>query len=113
MESSHNEHHIVPVKYYLLTLISLSILTMLTVYTAKFVDLGKFNIVLAMFIAGFKASLVLLFFMGLRWDRGFNVFIVILTLVFFFVFVSMILFDNLFAGVSTKRSMMLSDTRLL
>ena len=52
-------HHIVPLKTNLITLLSLVGLTIITVLTAKFVDLGDYNLLLAMFIACIKASIVL------------------------------------------------------
>lgn len=64
--------HIVPLKVNLNTLISLIVLTVITVYTAKFVDLGNFNLVLAMFIASLKASIVLSWFMHLKYDGKMN-----------------------------------------
>ena len=64
-------HQIVPFKYYLGTFVSLVFLTIITVVVALF-DFGAFDIVVAMGIAGVKASLVMLYFMGLRWDSGFS-----------------------------------------
>jgi cytochrome c oxidase subunit 4 len=65
-------HHIVPFSVNLKTFLSLVVLTVLTVYTAKFVDLGHFNIVLAMGIAGLKAFIVLSWFMHLKYDGNMN-----------------------------------------
>ncbi len=67
---SHN--HIMPFKTNLTVFLSLVSLTALTVYTAKFVDLGSFNIILAMMIASVKASLVLGWFMHLKGDSNMN-----------------------------------------
>ena len=78
---SNHENHITPLSTYLIVFAGLILCTVLTLLTARpdifyldtsFFDLGSFNIVLAMLIASFKASLVLMFFMGLRWDKGFN-----------------------------------------
>ncbi|MGZ3683079.1 MAG: cytochrome C oxidase subunit IV family protein, partial [Bdellovibrionota bacterium] len=69
---SHNGgHHLVPLKYYFITLGALLVLTIVTV-GVSYVDLGKFNIVANLGIACVKASLVMLFFMGLRWDTVLN-----------------------------------------
>lgn len=65
-------HHIVPFSVNLKTFIALVILTALTVYTAKFVDIGHFNIVLAMGIASLKAFIVLAWFMHLKYDGKMN-----------------------------------------
>ena len=56
----------------MLVVLSLIFLTVLTVYTAKFVDLGEFNIILAMFIATVKVTLVLTWFMHLKGDKPLN-----------------------------------------
>ena len=91
----HQSHHfIVPIKYYLFTLVSLIILTATTVYTATMWDLpGYFNITLAISIAVLKATLVILFFMGLHWDRGLNLAFLLGTLFFITVFVVITLLD--------------------
>jgi cytochrome c oxidase subunit 4 len=60
--SVHATEHIVPVKTYALICATLLVLT-LTTYLVAFVDLGPFNIVVAIVIACIKASLVVLFFM--------------------------------------------------
>ena len=70
---SDNSHHIIPLKYYIFTLCSLLILTFVTVFVAQF-DFGVMNVPIALFIAVVKASLVIGFFMGLHFDRGFIAF---------------------------------------
>jgi cytochrome c oxidase subunit 4 len=50
------------------TLLALLVLTAITV-GAAYVNLGSGNVVVALFIATVKASLVALFFMHLRWDK--------------------------------------------
>ena len=57
-------HHIIPIQTYLKVFGALMFLTVLTV-AVTYVDLGSFNIVLAMLIAIVKSALVLLFFMHL------------------------------------------------
>jgi cytochrome c oxidase subunit 4 len=69
--------HVVPLKTNLTTLASLVALTIITVYTAKYVDLGSFNLVLALFIASIKVAIVLLWFMHLKYDGWMNRVIVI------------------------------------
>ena len=63
--------HVVPIKLYFVIFFSLLILTALTTGVA-FVDLGEWNTVVALIIACIKASLVLLFFMHLRWSDHLN-----------------------------------------
>lgn len=57
-----------PVSFYLKITIALMVLLALTV-SASFVELGPFNTVVAMLISVAKASLILLFFMQLRWAQ--------------------------------------------
>ena len=67
---SSDDHFIVPVSTYFLTFVALIFLTVMTVVVAQF-DFGPFNIAVALFVACIKAALVIGFFMGLHWDRGF------------------------------------------
>ncbi len=58
--------HVVPKKIYVAVWATLMAMTLITTLVA-FVDLGRFNTVVALAIATFKASLVVLFFMGARY----------------------------------------------
>lgn len=62
-----HEHHIVQPKLYLVILIVLLVLTATTTGVA-FLDLGVLNPVVALAIACIKATLVILFFMHLRYS---------------------------------------------
>ena len=79
-------HHVVPFKTNLITLLALVGLTIITVITAKFVDLGKFNLALAMLIASVKASIVLLWFMHLKYDGMMNRVIAVTAVLFLLIF---------------------------
>ena len=57
-------------------------------------DLGSFNLVAALAIAVVKASLVLLYFMHLRWDRPFNAVVLLLSLVLVVLFIALALLDS-------------------
>jgi cytochrome c oxidase subunit IV len=61
-----SEHHIVSPKIYVVIFLVLMVCTLLTVYAAT-VDLNQYfsglNVIVALFIASLKASLVVLFFM--------------------------------------------------
>ena len=57
--------HVVSLKVYFTIFFSLMFLTAVTVW-ASYVDLGSMNIVVALAIAIFKATLVILYFMHLR-----------------------------------------------
>ena len=61
--------HIVPKRIYFAVFFALIILTALTVWVA-FIDLGAFNDVVAMSIAITKATLVVLYFMHVRYSSG-------------------------------------------
>ena len=61
--------HIVPTKLYISVFVALIALTALTTGVA-FINLGKWNTVVALAIAVCKASLVVLFFMHLRWSSN-------------------------------------------
>jgi cytochrome c oxidase subunit 4 len=65
-DESHTSHVVSPTVYYAI-FGALMILTALTVLVA-FVDLGLMNPVVALSIAVLKATLVVLFFMHLRWS---------------------------------------------
>ena len=91
-------HHIVPLNILWGVFGGLVLLTILTVFTAKRVDLGLLNLPLAIAIASTKAALVVTFFMALRWDNRVNVLIFSLGLIFVVVFLTFTLFDTSFRG---------------
>jgi cytochrome c oxidase subunit 4 len=64
--SEHHSDHIVPVSTYVSVFLTLIVLTWVTAFVAT-IDLGRLNVVVALSIAIFKASLVLLFFMHLKY----------------------------------------------
>jgi cytochrome c oxidase subunit 4 len=72
---------------------ALVVLTILTV-AATWVDFGSFNLWVAMVIATVKASLVVLFFMHMRYERPFNAIVFISALAFVTLFVSLTLMDT-------------------
>jgi len=73
--------------------IGLMILTYLTV-SATYIDLGGMNLVIAMAIATLKASLVVLFFMHMYWDKPFHAIVFITALLFVALFVVFVLIDT-------------------
>ena len=96
-----DSHQVVPLKYYLGTGIALLFLTIITVAVAK-VDLGVLNVPVALAIAILKASLVVIFFMGLRWDNGFNIIILVGTFIFILIFILFTLSDTMTRGAVDK-----------
>ena len=64
--------HLVPIRILVSTALALLVLTVITV-AVRYIDIGEFNIWVAIGIAVVKSALVATFFMHLRWDRPFNV----------------------------------------
>lgn len=93
-EHGHGIAHVAEIKVLLGTWITLMILTILTV-TATKIDLGSnYNLALAMAIAVIKATLVVLFFMHLRYDKLFHSVMVIGGLLAASLFVGFALMDS-------------------
>jgi len=85
--------HVVPMPVLLAVWGALVVLTVVTV-AATWIDLGRFNLLLAMAIATVKASLVLLYFMHMRYDRPFNAVVFVAALAFVGLFVGITLIDT-------------------
>ena len=85
-------HHIIPLQTYFKVFGALMFLTVLTVLAAK-IDLGSFNIVLAMLIAIAKSTLVLLFFMHLYYDNKTNLLFFLGSVLFLIIFIAFTYFD--------------------
>ena len=77
--------HISSVPFYVTVFLGLLTLTGVTV-GQSYVDLGKLNLFAVILIATLKASLVVTFFMHLKWDNKFNALVFISTLFFIGVF---------------------------
>jgi cytochrome c oxidase subunit IV len=86
--------HVVPLPVLGGVFAALIVFTVLTVSVTRF-DLGSWNLILAMAIATVKASLVVLYFMHLRYDNPFNAIIFIAALVFVALFISLTLLDTM------------------
>ncbi len=87
-DPEHEEHHIVTPFQYLLVFATLLVGTGLTVLAAYF-DMGPLNPIIALFIASFKAVVVILFFMHVYFQSrlikmtvaaGFFTFLVLITM---------------------------------
>ncbi len=90
---NHASHHvIVPVKTYVAVFVALLILTFLTVFVAQF-DFGSFNLLVALIVAMVKASLVVMIFMGLKWNKSFDRFAFFACLIFLFIFFLLVFVD--------------------
>ena len=84
--------HVVPVWLLAAVFAALICLTGLTVAAAQ-IDLGNLNLYIALAIAATKASLVIMFFMHLWWDRPFNSLFFCGCLLFVTLFISISLTD--------------------
>ena len=91
-ENKEHIHHIIPLQTYFKVFGALMFLTVFTVLASK-VDLGSFNIILAMLIAIMKSALVLLFFMHLYYDNKTNLLFFLGSVLFLIVFISFTYFD--------------------
>lgn len=85
--------HLVPVSVLVGTALALLVLTVITV-AVRYVDVGEFNIHIAIGIAVIKATLVALFFMHLRWDRPFNLLIFIACVLFVVLMMAFTVMDS-------------------
>lgn len=84
--------HVSPVGLYVTIFAALTVLTALTVFAA-FVDLGQFNFLVAMVIAVFKASLVIWYFMHVKYASHLTKLTVATGLFFLVILLSMTLID--------------------
>ena len=66
-EHAHAQHHVVPTKIYYAIFAILMVLTAVTIGVA-YIDLGAMNAVVAVAIACFKATIVVLYFMHVKYS---------------------------------------------
>jgi len=85
--------HALPASVLLGTAGALLALTAVTVASSR-LDLGPFNVVLALAIAGLKASLVAMFFMHLKYESRFQAVVFVAGLFFVALFVGFVVFDT-------------------
>jgi cytochrome c oxidase subunit 4 len=88
------ESHVVPVSLYIGIWAALMVGTGLTVYAAS-VELGIFNIVVALVIATIKGTLVVLFFMHLRYSTKLTMVTVVAAIFFLIILFSLSMTDYL------------------
>jgi cytochrome c oxidase subunit IV len=95
--TAHEQHaelgHVMPLPTLIGVFVGLLLLTVVTVAVA-YVDLGSLNLLVAMGIASVKASLVVLWFMHLKYDKPFNAVVFITALLFMVLFVTFVLLDS-------------------
>ena len=90
--ASHGSGHISPISLYVTIFLMLMVLTGVTV-GAAYVDLGQFNFLVAMIIAVFKASLVVWFFMHVKYQSSLTKLTVATGLFFLAILLGMMLID--------------------
>ena len=86
--------HVVPKRTYIAVWATLLVMTLITTLVA-FVDLGRFNTVVALSIATFKATLVVLFFMGARYTPRLTKVVIICGIFFLALLLSFSIVDYL------------------
>jgi cytochrome c oxidase subunit 4 len=91
-EPNEHAHHIVGPGVYVAILFALLIGTALTVW-ASFIDLGPWNPVIALAIATSKATLVVLFFMGVKYSSKLTKLTVFAGIFTFMILISLTLAD--------------------
>lgn len=74
--TEHSEFHVVPVRVYVLVFLTLILMTWVTALVST-IDMGRLNVFVALSIAIFKASLVILFFMHVKYGTRLTKFIVL------------------------------------
>lgn len=103
-------HHVTPKHVYVGVFVALLVLTGIT-YLVSYADLGPASLPVAMFVATIKASLVVGFFMHLKYEDRVFAFMFATSLIFVAIFFMVTLFDisksgelNPEASVEYKRS---------
>ena len=92
VHGSHGAGHVSPISLYVTIFLALMVLTGVTV-GAAFVNLGQFNFLVAMIIAVFKASLVVWYFMHVKYQSRLTKLTVATGLFFLAILLGMMLID--------------------
>jgi cytochrome c oxidase subunit 4 len=97
--------HVSSVGLYVTIFTALMVLTTVTVLAA-YVDLGQFNFMVAMLIAGFKASLVVWYFMHVKYQSSLTRLTVATGLFFLAILLGMTLIDYASKGFTPMPPML-------
>ena len=92
MSSGSATGHVSPISLYVTIFLALMVLTAVTV-AAAYINLGQFNFLVAMIIAGFKASLVIWYFMHVKYQSSLTKLTVATGLFFLAILLGMMLID--------------------
>lgn len=87
---NHENHHIVPYKTYIIVLLTLIVLTFISIAVTS-IELGTLTVTTALLLATIKTSLVLYYFMHLKFDQKIYL-IMVLGVIAIFVLVIIITF---------------------
>jgi cytochrome c oxidase subunit 4 len=93
----HSDHHVVPVSVYIMVFVALLMATALTTGVA-YIDMGPFNTVVALLIAFIKMSLVILFFMHVKYQPGLTRLAIICAFFWLGIMMTLTLSDELSRG---------------
>jgi cytochrome c oxidase subunit 4 len=99
-QAAHAGHHVVPLKIYYTVFATLMVLTGVTVAVA-YVDLGPVNTVAAIVIACFKAMIVVLYFMHVKYSTRLIKLTVVAGLYWMMILLALTLNDYLTRGWGT------------
>jgi len=89
---SEEKHHIVSFKTQFMVLLALLLLTAISVFITRF-ELGPFNTLAAMLVAGTKAAIVLAWFMHLKFESRLFIVMVSAVVVLFLLVLFVTFFD--------------------
>lgn len=95
--STEQAAHVLPLRVYLIVATLLLFGTGLTVAIAQ-IDFGPWNLVVAMAIAGIKATLVAMFFMHLKYDNKLYSIVFVGAILFLAIFIVFTMFDTMRRG---------------
>ncbi len=101
-DSTHHDDqigHIVPIKFLVLICAILLFMTAVTVWVSRYdfteINIAEMGIIMALFVATVKATIVGLYFMHLRWDRPFIGFVFVGSILFVDLFIALALTDTM------------------
>jgi len=101
-DSTHHDDqigHIVPIKFLVLICAILLFMTAVTVWVSRYdfteINIAEMGIIMALFVATVKATIVGLYFMHLRWDRPFIGFVFVGSILFVVLFIALALTDTM------------------
>ena len=96
-DHTHEAQHISPTRLYVGILLALVMLTLITV-GVSYLDMHKFTVFTAMLVATVKATLVLLYFMHIRFEKPMYAVMILAVLLTYGIFVVLTFSDYSFRG---------------